>query len=209
MGTSQHVSTCFTPSVIESITLGGTFGEVDWNSSMLTISRGDNTEGWLFVIETVVLTADSTISSLKGMFLPWEPVEEAGSRIWFDLFLELFREKDVPLQDLNPSLKIHQREASSAWVVAWFLLEICMGEEGPGIDLEAWALSPRDKRLPHFNYLHLPHEVFCSPVWVVIPKRGKPTARRPPPWPLPLQFLLFWRLGSWPQPFPLPFHLPW
>ena len=31
--------------------------------------------------ETVVLMADSTISSLKGTFLSSEPVEEAGSGI--------------------------------------------------------------------------------------------------------------------------------
>ena len=62
------------------------------NSSTSTISRGGDTEEWLFGTEIVALMAGCTTSSLKGTFLPWESMEEVGSSICFYLFLEFLRE---------------------------------------------------------------------------------------------------------------------
>ena len=63
-------------------------------------------------------------------------------------------------------------EHSSAWVQVWPLPEICMGEEGLDIELGAWPLPLKDKGLPWFNSLPLPHVIICSLIWVFLPKGG-------------------------------------
>ena len=121
LGTSHKVSVCSAPFLTEMLTLGRVSGEGSHNPSTSTIFRGGDTEGQLFTTETVVLTADSTMSSLKGMFLTWEPTEKASFGIWF--------------QPLPGALQ--RRGGPIARPEGHPLPEICMGEEGPGIELVA------------------------------------------------------------------------
>ena len=71
-------------------------------------------------------------------------------RFWypvFDLSLEPSREGEAPFGDLKHilSLEIHWEDDSSAGMEAWPLQEICMGEEGPDIELKTQPLPHKDK----------------------------------------------------------------
>ena len=72
-------------------------------------------------------------------------------------------------------------EDSHAIVEALPLPEICMEEEGLGIELEAQPLPHKDRGLQRFNSLPVLHDIFCSPPWAGLLKGRKPTTRRPLP----------------------------
>ena len=95
--------------------------------------------------------ADSTMSSLKGTFVPREPMEEEGSGIWFQPLPGALERGGGPT--VRPEACSLPRdppggEDCSAETEAGPLPEIHMGEEGPGIELGAQPLPPMDKGLP-------------------------------------------------------------
>ena len=70
LGASHWVSTCSTLFLTEMFILGRVPEEGSHNSLMSTIPEEATPKGQPFATETEVLMANSTMSSLKGMFVP-------------------------------------------------------------------------------------------------------------------------------------------
>ena len=197
-------------------TLGRVPGEGGYNSLMLTISRGE----WHW--RTTICYWNSCpnswlhyIFSGGNISYPESQLKRQSLVSSFNLFLELFEERGIPVWDWK-HCPFPKRSTIGGWFQyrEWKLglfLEICMwGRKELVFESEAWPLPLKDKELPWFKSLLLPCEVFCLLLLgYFCQMEGTYQQEGLYHGYYYYHFYYFKDLVSWPQPIPLPLDLPW